>query len=111
MAILAYCFMPDHLHLLVEGTSGNSSLLEFVRTAKQRSGFAFARTSRIRLWQRYGFERVLRSDEEALSVAAYVVANPVRAGLIDDVRLYPFAGSDVYAMEDLIEVFRDGRAG
>jgi len=111
MAILAFCFMPDHLHLLVEGMSERSSLLEFVRAAKQRSGFAFSRMFGIRLWQRYGYERVLRNDENALSVAAYVVANPVRARLVEDIWQYPYVGSDVYAMEDLIEVFRHGRVG
>ena len=103
MAIVAYCFMPDHLHLLVEGRSDDSSLLDFVRMAKQRSGYAYARSFRTRLWQRYGYERVLRSDEERFFVAAYVVANPVRAGLADDVRQYPFVGSDVYTMEELAE--------
>ena len=103
MAIVAYCFMPDHLHLLVEGKSDASSLLDFVRIAKQRSGFAYAKGFRTRLWQRYGYERVLRSDEERFFVAAYIVANPLRAGLVDDVRRYPFAGSDIYTMDELAE--------
>jgi len=29
-AICAYCFMPDHLHLLVEGQADNSDLVKFV---------------------------------------------------------------------------------
>jgi REP element-mobilizing transposase RayT len=36
-----------------------------------------------RLWQRYGFERVLRDDEATLDVARYILRNPVRAGLVD----------------------------
>jgi REP element-mobilizing transposase RayT len=31
-AIPAYCFMPDHLHLLIEGTSEAADCCEFVRT-------------------------------------------------------------------------------
>jgi len=33
-----------------------------------------------RLWQRYGFERVLRDDEATLVVAKYILENPLRAG-------------------------------
>ena len=39
-ALIAYCFMPDHLHLLVEGESETSQLEPFVATAKQRSAYA-----------------------------------------------------------------------
>jgi hypothetical protein len=28
-ALLAYCFMPDHLHVVVEGTSANADLCRF----------------------------------------------------------------------------------
>jgi putative transposase len=41
-AIRAYCLMPDHIHLLVEGTSDDSDLRRFVKLAKQRSGADFA---------------------------------------------------------------------
>lgn len=112
MAILAWCFMPDHLHVLVEGTRDTSSLLAFVRVAKQRAGFLFSRRAGSRLWQRHGYERVLRKDEDLFSVAAYIVANPVRAGLVRNVREYAFLGSDVYSVEELAEAAADvGRRG
>jgi REP element-mobilizing transposase RayT len=38
-SIPAYCFMPDHVHLLVEGTQDDSDLRRFVKGAKQYSGF------------------------------------------------------------------------
>ena len=60
VAIPAYCFMPDHVHLLVEGVSGQACLKTFVSLAKQLSGFHFKREFGRRLWQRYGYERVLR---------------------------------------------------
>src|SRR3954469_3649848 len=50
-AILAYCFMPDHVHLLVEGMSETSDLRRFVQTAKRRSGSVYARTVGGSLWQ------------------------------------------------------------
>ena len=39
--IHAYCFMPDHLHVLTNGTHPAADRLKFVKTFKQRSSFAF----------------------------------------------------------------------
>jgi REP element-mobilizing transposase RayT len=38
-ALVAYCFMPDHVHLLVEALSESSCALRFVARTKQRTGF------------------------------------------------------------------------
>ena len=102
-AILAYCFMPDHLHLLVEGTEHTSQLREFARLAKQASGFAYRQATERRLWQDGYYERILRQSEEARQVAAYIVANPCRAGLVATPAEYPFLGSDLWSLEDLLD--------
>jgi REP element-mobilizing transposase RayT len=44
-AVVAYCFMPDHLHLLIEAGSESSNALNFIKRAKQLCGF----TTRISL--------------------------------------------------------------
>ena len=36
--IIAYCFMPDHLHLLVEGTADNSNCKQLIARLKQSRG-------------------------------------------------------------------------
>ena len=36
MDIVAYCFMPGHVHLLVEGCTDDADALAFVHQAKQR---------------------------------------------------------------------------
>ena len=59
-AILAYCLMPDHVHLLVEGLTDTSDLTRFAKMAKQRSGGIYRRRFGKRLWQEGYFERVLR---------------------------------------------------
>ena len=101
-AILAYCFMPDHLHLLVEGTADHSTLAPFVSLAKQRAGFATRALVLPRLWQTGYFERVLRDDDDAFNVARYVVQNPVRAGLVESPGDYPFTGSSLVTKDQLI---------
>jgi len=106
MAVIAYCFMPDHVHLLVEGQAEDSDCRQFISRAKQYSGFHYKATFGQRLWQRYGFEHVLRNEEAAVSVAQYILENPLRARLVENVDEYPFSGSSVYTVEQIIEAVR-----
>jgi putative transposase len=103
VAITAFCFMPDHAHLLVEGQAEDSDCRRFIARAKQFSGYYYRAAFREPLWQRYGYERTLRSGENAVSVARYILENPVRAGLVERIDEYPFAGSGVYSIEQLLE--------
>ena len=81
-SVIAYCFMPDHLHLLVEGTSDDSDAKRFIKGFKHYSGFYYCKRWTGPLWQRYGFEHVIRDDEGTLEVARYILAKsgPSRIG-------------------------------
>jgi putative transposase len=102
-AIIVCVFMPDHSHLVVEGLADSSKLKQFISRAKQLSGYHYKQRSRMALWQRYGYERVLRKDESTPAVVAYVLENRVRAGLVRSVHEYPHIRSSVYGREELIE--------
>ena len=106
-ALIAYCFMPDHVHLVVEGTRDDSDCLRFIKLAKQYSAFYFARSNGEKLWQRYGFEHVLHDDELTLAVVRYVLQNPVRAGLAKSPEEYPFIGSGVHKIDELLDAISD----
>jgi REP-associated tyrosine transposase len=95
--------MPDHLHLLVEGETTGSDCKRFIARSKQYSGYYFAQQFGVRLWQRYGFERVLREDEPTNVVTRYILENPVRAGLSARVSECPFVGSLKYERNALID--------
>jgi REP element-mobilizing transposase RayT len=101
--VIAYCFMPDHLHCFVESVAEQADFLKFVAMFKQRSAFAFTKLTSRRLWQGGFHDRVLRDEESTLSVAAYIIQNPVRARLCDDPRRYPFMGSSRYTIDELLE--------
>ena len=92
LAILAYCLMPDHVHLLVEGLANRSDLRRFMRIAKQRSACQYSRQMGGRLWQEGYHDRVLRPEDDVRLHARYVLQNPVRAGLVEDVNTYKHAG-------------------
>jgi putative transposase len=105
-ALIAYCYMPDHVHLIVEGRFENSDCRRFIARAKQYSGFQYRAAFGERLWQRYGFERTLRSDEATLSVVRYIFENPLRAGLVRRLEDYAFLGSSVYTLDDVREALQ-----
>jgi putative transposase len=93
-AILAYCFMPDHLHLVLEGRREDADLRRLIKVAKQRCAYVFRRQFGIPLlWQEGCYERVLRSDEATDVVIRYVLNNPVRARLVENAENYPYAGA------------------
>ena len=102
-ALFAYCFMPDHLHLVISGTTESADMPTFMRRWKQRSGFDYRALTNEYLWQPSYFDHVLRDDEETTRAVKYVVENPVRKGLVADFADYPFCGSDVFYLEQLRE--------
>jgi REP element-mobilizing transposase RayT len=93
--------MPDHLHALLEAESEDSNFLKCVRMFKQRSAFSFRQRHGAFLWQEGFYDRTLRNEEQTLDVVAYILANPVRAGLCEDPLSYPLGGSGSYSMADL----------
>jgi putative transposase len=101
-AILVYCFMEDHVHLLVETESETADLQRFVKLMKQRSGFRFSKRFGQRLWQGSYFDRTLRSDEATEDAMRYILDNPVRAGLVRLPLEYPFMGSDYGPLEEIL---------
>ena len=99
--ITVYCYMPDHLHLLVRGTYEGAEGLTFISRAKQYSGFHYKERFKHRLWQRYGYEHVVRDDIEEAAIIRYIIDNPVRKGLVERAADYPFTGSQRYTMAEL----------
>jgi putative transposase len=99
-AVFAYCFMRDHVHLLLEGRRADADLVSFVKMAKQGTGFWYRRHVGDRLWQEGYFERVLRSEEDTEAVARYILGNPVRAGCVACIAAWPFSGSDVFDIRE-----------
>jgi putative transposase len=100
--IIAYCFMPDHLHALVEGLSEQADSREFADAFRQISGFYFKQARGRRLWQEGYFDHVLREEEDTIAVARYIVLNPVRAGLCAHASEYALLGSTRYELPELM---------
>jgi putative transposase len=79
VSVLAACLMPDHLHLLVAPADGDL-LAWLARLKSLTTRAAWAHGFKGALWQPRFHDRAVRA-EEAGGVLAYVLNNPVAAGL------------------------------
>jgi REP element-mobilizing transposase RayT len=86
---LAFVVMPDHFHWLIQLQKG--SLGQLMCQAKSLSARTInAETGRTgSLWQQSFHDRALRRDEDLVKLARYVVANPLRAGVVGKLGDYP----------------------
>ncbi len=87
---LSWVVMPDHLHWLIQ-LSGEHTLAEVVKRLKAQSSRSINQylSSEGTIWQRSYFDRSLRKEEDIKDVSRYIVANPLRAGLVKEIGDYP----------------------
>ena len=88
---LAFVVMPDHLHWLFS-LIGSRSLASVVGAVKRHSAREINLLYDRRLaplWQHGFHDHALRSDEDIVHVARYIVANPLRAKLVNHIGDYP----------------------
>lgn len=87
---LAWVVMPDHFHMLVQFDRRDISISNLMRCIKAR--FTVTAKDKFgvdRIWQRGFYDRAIRSEEDIAAVARYIVANPLRAGLVQNLKEYP----------------------
>jgi putative transposase len=81
---LAFVVMPNHLHWLMQ-LNGGVTLQRVVKNIKSQSAKAIGKP----VWQAGYYDHAIREDEDIQNIARYIVANPIRAGLISKVSDYP----------------------
>ena len=96
---LCWVLMPDHWHGLIElGEGANlSTVVQRIKGVTARhvnQSCAFDGP----LWAKGFHDHALRRDEAIEQAAHYIIANPVRAGLVEDPMDYPYW--DAYFIND-----------
>jgi putative transposase len=81
---LAFVVMPDHMHWLLQLEAG-TSLSNLVGAVKAVTAHGVGR----RIWQSGFHDHALRQEEDLAKLARYIVANPLRAGLVQRIGDYP----------------------
>jgi REP element-mobilizing transposase RayT len=88
-----YCLMTNHLHLVVETNLDGLSrgMHRLNGTYAQRFNRRHERTGH--LFQNRFSVRAIDSERQLLATCAYVLDNPVRAGVCDGAREWPWSGA------------------
>ncbi|WP_149980580.1 REP-associated tyrosine transposase [Pseudoalteromonas rhizosphaerae] len=88
---ICFSLMPDHLHWLFQ-LRDTDDLSKVIGQFKSITTIKLNRylLSSGKIWQANFYDHKLRSDEDLLNQARYIVANPLRAGLVKSVGDYPF---------------------
>jgi REP element-mobilizing transposase RayT len=86
---LAWVLMPDHFHGLLR--TGNLDLSTVMNSVKGVTAYRLNRELGLsgNFWQPGFYDRALRREEDRRQVARYLVANPLRAGLVSSIGDYP----------------------
>ncbi len=79
----AWVVMPDHVHWLLQ-LGGDKTLSELIKAFKARSAQSMNRLLHRNgpVWQKGFHDHALRQDEDLQNLGRYIVANPLRAGLV-----------------------------
>jgi len=102
-----YCFMPDHLHVLIKGMTPPADSWKVVLQFKQRTGYWFRKHSHVD-WQTDFFDRVIRHDVSLRKQVHYIINNPVRRGLVNNCEDYPHTGSIGFDLKELLADLQTG---
>ena len=81
---LAFVVMPDHIHWLFQLNQAKT-LPKLMQVIKSTSAHKVGKP----IWQSGYYDHAIRKDEDIVNIARYIIANPIRAGLVKKVGDYP----------------------
>jgi len=88
-----YCLMPDHIHFLASPKTEQVSVLDYVVRFKGKSTHESWKTGwRGKLWQPRFYDHIVRSEENLVDIANYILENPVRKGLCESADDWQWSG-------------------
>ena len=84
--------MPDHVHwlLVLQDRGRLDQLMRSFKSYTAQTVNALLGQVAAPLWQPGYHDHAVRRDEDLQQLARYVIANPLRAGLTEDLGLYPW---------------------
>jgi putative transposase len=89
--LYGFTVMPDHLHVLVSPAASRIAVGVWLQRFKSYTGHEYEKLGgRPPVWQRSANDHVCRTGETAEAVLAYIVNNPVRAGLVERWQDWPW---------------------
>ena len=92
--LLAWCIMPNHVHVVVEMLPG-FALAQIMHSWKTYTARAANKLLHREgsFWQREYYDRYMRDERHLAGAIAYVEQNPVKAGLVARAEDWPFGSA------------------
>jgi len=84
--LLAYCIMPNHVHIVVAVERSAASLSKILQSLKTHTAMEANKIlcKNGAFWQRESYDHVVRDGKELERIIAYVLHNPVKAGMVSN---------------------------
>lgn len=108
--LYAYCIMSNHVHMIFEHLAdfntkpSNHPVSDILRDLKKytarKSNSVLNRSGKF--WHNESYDHVIRNNDELENQIAYVLHNPVKAGLVADWKDWPYT----YCKKEFRETFR-----
>jgi len=89
-----FVLMPDHLHLILTASAA-TTLEKAMQLIKGGSSFQInkRRDRKMQVWQQGFHDGTVRDAADWLAKAEYIAMNPVRAGLVQNFRDWPYSSA------------------
>ncbi len=100
--VAIYCFMSDHLHLVLRGQDRLARPKMAMDSFKYLTGRWLASYRPEYEWQRGYHDHIIRNGEDGDQHVIYIAMNPVRAGIVESPLDYPFTGSFATDWKELL---------
>ncbi len=91
--LIAWCIMPNHVHVMMKTISG-CSLSSVIQNWKSFTAHMANKLlgRKGRFWMPGYFDRYIRNQNHYLDAFMYVIFNPVKAGLVESPEKWPWSG-------------------
>lgn len=107
--VFAYCLMTNHIHLLIQTSPKGtiSEIMKAITIAHTRRYHQKYQTSG-HIWQGRFKSPIVSEDEYLLTLMRYIEQNPVRAGIVDHPKKYPFSSYQANVKIDKDDLLNKG---
>lgn len=84
--LLAYCIMPNHVHMVFTVERSAASLSKILQSLKAHTAMEANKIlcKNGAFWQHESYDHVVRDGKELERIIAYVLHNPVKAGMVSN---------------------------
>jgi REP element-mobilizing transposase RayT len=92
--LIAWCIMPNHVHVLIETVPGHSLdrvLHSWKSFTAQKANELLGRSGPF--WAREYYDRYIRNDQHFARTVAYIEQNPVKAGFVTSAEAWKFGSA------------------